>query len=491
MADRGAMMERRELSTDVLVVGSGGAGLRAAVEAVERDCRVVLASKIARDRPNSTAVIAGWGAHVRPEGIEEYFRRVVEEGNYLGDQELAWQYACEAAERMPELRRFGVEMGLDDCALERPGTKRELWFFAGPRGRLGDAIRAPLRETVVGKGATILDGTLVTRLLRSDGGVTGATALDLSTGELVVISAKAVILATGGASGLYARQNNPAGTTGDGYALAYGAGAELVDMEFDTFMMSHEELKALFGGRLSDEEALATAGAHYSCGGVKVDLSRGSTVGGLYAAGEVAGGTFGSARLGGSAVGDIIVSGCVAGRSAAEAAAGRRREEPDLDQVSAEEERLEGMLSREGAPARPVWERVRRVMWERVGPVRREGTLRIGLEELRALRASAAEVSAEGPRDLREAVEAGFMLEVGEVIGASALERRESRGKHWRMDHREPDNGNWLCNLVVRRGADGTAEVRRAAAARTRITEVGVCRIGSAWTGGYVGEGSV
>ncbi|MHC5034297.1 MAG: FAD-dependent oxidoreductase, partial [Planctomycetota bacterium] len=205
-------MERRDLATDVLVIGNGGAGLRAAVEAAEQGCAVILASKLSRDKPNSTAVIAGWGTHRPPDEADDYFRMVVEEGNYLNDQELAWIYAHEVVERMPELRRFGVEMRLDDSSLERPGTISELWFFPGPKGRLGDAIRDPLRRTADEQGVETLDNTLVTGLLSSDESVVGATALDLVSGELLVISAKVVVLATGGASGIYARQNNPPGT---------------------------------------------------------------------------------------------------------------------------------------------------------------------------------------------------------------------------------------------------------------------------------------
>jgi succinate dehydrogenase/fumarate reductase flavoprotein subunit len=479
-------MERRHVDTDVLVVGNGGAGLRAAVEAAEHGCRVILASKIGADRPNSTAVIAGWGAHVPTDQVEDYFRMVVEEGNYLSDQELAWQYAAEAADRMPELRRYGVEMRLDASTLERPGTTRQLWFFPGPRGRLGDAIREPLRAAAADKEVVILDNTFVTRLLTSDAGVAGATALDLGAGGLIAISARAVIVATGGASGIYARQNNPAGTTGDGYALAYRAGAELIDMEFDTFMMSQEELNSLFSGVLSEDEALSTYGAHYSCGGIKVDERRRSSTGGLYAAGEAAGGTFGSARLGGSAVGDIIVSGFLAGRGAAEAAAKAPEPDPCEDQVVDEEEKLSSILSREGVAAKGVTAQIRDIMWRKVGPVRRRETLATAVAELERLRGKIADISAGSPRELREAVEAEIMLDVGLVIATAALERDESRGNHWRLDHPEPDNEKWLRNLVVKRQSDGSPSIRVEKVALTRLGDVGRCRIGSAWTGGYV-----
>ena len=479
-------MARRYLDTDVLVVGNGGAGLRAAVEAAECGSRVVLASKIGADRPNSTAVIAGWGAHVRRDQVGDYFRMVVEEGNYLSDQELAWQYATEAAARMPELRGYGVEMQLDASTLERPGTTRQLWFFRGPRGRLGDAIRTPLRAAAADRGVVLLDETSVTRLLTSGSAVVGATALDLKTGELIVVSAKAGVIATGGASGLYARQNNPAGTTGDGFALAYRAGAELIDMEFDTFMMSHEELKALFSGSLSDEGALSTAGAHHSCGGIRVNEERHSTIRNLFAAGEAAGGTFGSARLGGSAVADIIVSGFLAGRSAADAAARAPELELSEDQVLEEEEKLSSILSRGGAPAKEVTAEIRDVMWRKVGPVRRRETLSTAIEEFLSLRGKVAEVSAASPRELREAVEAELMLDVGSIIAAAALQRDESRGNHWRLDRPEPDNEKWLRNLVVRRQSDGSPSIRVEKVALTRVADVGPCRIGSAWTGGYV-----
>ncbi len=320
----------------------------------------------------------------------------------------------------------------------------------------------------------------------SDAGVAGATALDLTTGDMIVLSAKAVIVGTGGASGIYARQNNPAGTTGDGYALAYRAGAELIDMEFDTFMMSHEELNALFSGALSEEEALSTYGAHNSCGGIKVDEHRRSSIPGLYAAGEAAGGTFGSARLGGSAVGDIIVSGFLAGRSAAEAAARAREPDPCEDQVLEEEEKLSSILSRERIPAKEVTAELRDVMWRKVGPVRRRETLAAAVAELERLRDEIADISAANARQLREAVEAELMLDVGIVIAAAALERDESRGNHWRLDHPEPDNGRWLRNLIVSQGSDGRPGIRAKEVTLTRIGEVGECRIGSAWTGGYV-----
>jgi len=256
--------------------------------------------------------------------------------------------------------------------------------------------------------------------------------------------------------------------------LAYRAGAELVDMEFDTFMMSPEQLKMLFGGNPDEDEILsATGGAHYSCGGIRVDVNRRSTVPGLYAAGEVAGGTFGSVRPRWGT-----------GRRAAEAAG--EVLPPDEAQVRTEEEKLEGILRREGTPPRHLIRKLRRTMWEKVGPIRREETLREALEEVRELKGKFEEVGARNLRELGEAVELGFMLDVAEVIATAALERRESRSAHWRLDYLRPDNDRWLKNLVISLGPDGGPRVQAVPVRITRISSPGPCRIGTRWTWGYV-----
>ena len=186
-------------------------------------------------------------------------------------------------------------------------------------------------------------------------------------------------------------------------------------------------------------------------------------------------------------MGDIIVSGHIAGRSAAEAVCRISEPRPDPDQVSGDEERLEKLSRGDGILARSLLGQIRQVMWAQIGPVRRDASLRTGLERIRALRGEADRVSAPTARDLRDAIELDGMLDVGEVIATTALERCESRGNHWRLDYREPDNDRWLRNLVVRRAADGSPEIRARQPALTRITDAGPCRIGSAWSGGYVG----
>jgi succinate dehydrogenase/fumarate reductase flavoprotein subunit len=125
-------------------------------------------------------------------------------------------------------------------------------------------------------------------------------------------------------------------------------------------------------------------------------------------------------------------------------------------------------------------------MWEKAGPIRREAGLRSALDDLAALGTRSAEVGAKSPAELQVAVEVGFMLDVAEVIAGAALERKESRGAHWRLDHPEPDNEVWLRNIIVSRGSDGKPALRTERPSMTRITSPGPCRIGTPWSGGYV-----
>lgn len=223
---------------------------------------------------------------------------------------------------------------------------------------------------------------------------------------------------------------------------------------------------------------------------------RRSSLAGLYAAGEVAGGTFGSARPGGSAIGDIIVSGYGAGRSAAESALDGEwipveesqfaRGQAAQGQVAQEGGRLQRLLSGGGLDPGVLRREIREVIWEKVGPVRRESGLREALEELGRLREESARMGVRNPAQLRDTVEVELMLDVGEIVAAAALERRESRGTHWRLDYPRPDNGAWLKNVVLCRGHDGRPEIEVRPVLMTRVSTPGPCRIGSRWTWGYV-----
>jgi succinate dehydrogenase/fumarate reductase flavoprotein subunit len=295
-----------------------------------------------------------------------------------------------------------------------------------------------------------------------------------------LIPAKAVVLATGGGSCLYGRTDNPPGTTGDGIALAYNAGAELVDMECISFQFPEGRLEDLFSSpQAPSEELLGIGAAHYFLGGVKIDERARTSLEGLYAAGETAGGLFGAARLGGSALTDAIVFGTIAGReAAAEAKRICYRIEPDPRHVDAERERLKALLSGSGIPVEQAISRLQSTMWRYCGIIKtKEGLLR-ALEEIERMEASRNDIRVDSAPKLRQALEYLFMLTISRIIATASLLREESRGCFWRIDHPTPDNERWVKNIYWRQeGEHMRHEIRPAI--MTLLTSPTLPRIGA------------
>jgi succinate dehydrogenase/fumarate reductase flavoprotein subunit len=228
---------------EVLVVGAGGAGLRAALAAAEDGARVLLANKgpVARSGVTLTAA-GGLQAVLDPEDSAElYYEDIVRCGLGLADGDLARTLAAEAADRVREVERYGARLVREEAggyALRRfPGMSRPRNVFVkgggiGLAAALATACRAHERITVV-------EDFFVTGLVKGDGGAAaGAAGLDLKSGTPAVLAAGATVLATGGCQWLWATNDCPAGTTGDGPVYAFRAGAELVDMEMVLFYPS-------------------------------------------------------------------------------------------------------------------------------------------------------------------------------------------------------------------------------------------------------------
>ena len=232
------------LETDVLVIGGGGAGLRAAVAAAETGARVLLLSDSRVGYGSLTAVAGGAFASVPPgrrdsvtDGWHRHFEDTVTGGRFLCDQELALALARDVPDEVTYLERQGATYAtLETTPWLRhavdPGHHAAAMFY-GPNA-IGTDITLPLRAYAVSLGVTMLDGTMATRLVVEDGNVLGALALTRE-GSIQAISAKATVLATGGMGQAYARTDNTPGATGDGYALAYKAGLPLRDMEYMQF----------------------------------------------------------------------------------------------------------------------------------------------------------------------------------------------------------------------------------------------------------------
>jgi succinate dehydrogenase/fumarate reductase flavoprotein subunit len=238
------MRIRRELTTEVLVIGGGAAGTRAALAAAEEGSKVILANKGPLARSGIT-LTAGGGleAPFHPEdNVEQYFQDVVRHGYFLADQNLVWALATDACQRVRDLERYGVRFK------KNPDGSFELGKFPGftyPRNVLfsagGIGLMNPLkRSCLANANIAVIEDFMVTGLVTSRSGrsVAGAVGLNLKNGELTLIRAGAAVMATGGCQWMWKVNDCPADSTGDGVAMAYRSGARLIDMEMILFYPS-------------------------------------------------------------------------------------------------------------------------------------------------------------------------------------------------------------------------------------------------------------
>jgi succinate dehydrogenase/fumarate reductase flavoprotein subunit len=473
-------MDNKRIETDVLVIGGGGAGLCAAVEARKKGADVILLCKKESGKSGCTPYAVTNITRVTPQSEAEMFRQMVEVGGYLNDQELVDVFVREAAIIVPGLSQYGVPMTIADGShyhLENypEGPQENLPGIynvtPGPGRPLSFNLTMPLREAAEKLGVRIMDNHRATRLLVGDGAVAGATVLDNETGALIPISAKAVVIATGGSARIYERSDNPVDLTGDGFFFAFEAGAELINMElmaFNPLKITPEVLEMIKTGKPT-ESLMASGRAHYNLGGIHTDAKAESTVKNLYAAGEVADGMLGAARLGGTALADALVFGTIAGREAGGRVASVKRYTGIDDQVAAETARIRALTTGQILPA-DHQKQVKSVMWTHAGMAKTEASLTEAVKRLSALKATAMTADPADPKQVAHAVEAHLMAAVGEMIAVCSLQRRETRGQFWRLDHPKPDNANCLFNVILSKDGDSFAiRTRKPPVTRMRV----------------------
>jgi len=237
--------------TDVLVIGTGAAGLRASIEAKSRGLRVLTVSKSPAGMNNATAV-SGGGFRASIGGLtpEEHFRDTLEVGKWLNDPNLVRILSNEGGERVSELKGFGV-----DVRISFGGAHVGEPFHAS-----GYGITKPMVDYARKIGVELHESVITTKILKEEDKVIGAVGYDVRSDEPAVFAAESIILATGGAGALYKRTDCPLRTVGDGYSLAYHAGAKLRDMEFVQFFpLALAEAGSpphLLGGALTEESRI-------------------------------------------------------------------------------------------------------------------------------------------------------------------------------------------------------------------------------------------
>ncbi|MBA7609088.1 Fumarate reductase flavoprotein subunit [subsurface metagenome] len=228
------------INSDVLVIGGGGAGLEAAIKAREKGVNVLLVSKSQVGRGNNTvlsaaAFAAATGGRDAGDNPDVHVQDMLEGGCFINDRRLAFRMASKILGEVPLLESYGVPFQKEGERLVislAPGHSYHRHFHGAHRR--GTDFSVPLTEYAAKSGVKFIERVFISRLLAQSGEIAGAAGIDRE-GRLLVFSAPAVVLATGGLGQIYRYTNNAAGMTGDGYALAFNLGLPLRDMEFVQF----------------------------------------------------------------------------------------------------------------------------------------------------------------------------------------------------------------------------------------------------------------
>lgn len=220
---------------DVLIIGAGLAGLRAAVESVRLGVDTAVLTKVHPVRSHSCAAQGGINAALTDRGDEweGHAYDTIKGSDFLADQDSVEVMVREAGDTLIELEHMGVIFNRDEegrLGTRAFGGQREArTFYVG--AITGSAMLHVLYEQIIQDDIRIYEEWFVTSLIVEDGVCRGAVALNMHTGEMETIRAKAVIMAAGGAGRVFEPSTNALICTGDGLALAWSAGASLMDME--------------------------------------------------------------------------------------------------------------------------------------------------------------------------------------------------------------------------------------------------------------------
>ncbi|MBN2438824.1 MAG: FAD-dependent oxidoreductase [Deltaproteobacteria bacterium] len=227
--------------TDVLIIGGGIAGLKAAIEARKQGADVTVVSETPPGFGNNSAVsraaFAAVGISEKPDdSVEAHVKDTLESGRFLNDVKLVRTLVENAARQVHDLVGYGVpfKRRSDGSLLVGLAAGHSYYRHVFSKDFKGINITRPLRKYAEKSGVRFAEGMLVTKLLTADKTAAGALAID-KDGNIIQFSARSVVLAAGGAGDIYLMTSNAIGCTGDGYALAYEAGLTLRDMEFVQF----------------------------------------------------------------------------------------------------------------------------------------------------------------------------------------------------------------------------------------------------------------
>jgi succinate dehydrogenase / fumarate reductase flavoprotein subunit/fumarate reductase flavoprotein subunit len=539
------------IQTDILILGAGGAGLCAALHAADAGKKIkilIVTKSIIGKGGCSRMVQGGYNVVLNPaDSFEKHFIDTLKGGQFINNQDLAWELVTVAPERIKEMEtKYGCffDRNPDGTIHQKPFAGQSFDRTVHKGDLTGIEIVSRLSEQVFSRDIDYLDEHRVLELLWDKAGtrVVGALILDVGRGEFLVAHARTTLVCTGGGPTMYKLFAPSLDKSADGIALCYRAGAEMVDMEMvqfhptglivqgsntsgtlleeglrgsgaqlfntmgerfmeryapevkeratrdvvsrssfmeimagkgtpnggvliDASVMGAEFVEKNFPGMvercrdygfdLAHERVEVSPTAHFFMGGVRIDSRCLTDLEGLYAAGEDAGGVHGANRLGGNGIADSTVFGGIAGDSMANDMISRELAPFDEKQVAEIIKQAEAPLGREGLDLYPFREALRSSNWEKLGIIREGKALREALQTVQELKekmdwvgiagGSAYNISWNDWLNLRN------LLDASEMIGRSALERKESRGAHYRSDFPKKNNREYLRNFFIKR----------------------------------------
>ncbi|MFC1909066.1 FAD-dependent oxidoreductase [Chloroflexota bacterium] len=234
-------IERRELSTDVLIIGGGAAGAMAAIKAMNKGAEVLVVTKGPFPSGNSSIALAGYAValgNADPrDNPQVHFEDALKTGNGLNNRKLLRTWVTKIVEITREMDSWGIDFVREGDKLEqKPWEGHTYSRMVHHHMTTGKAVTQCLDKKSKEIGVPALEHTIVGGLLKQDNKVVGAWGIQYQTGELLFIRSKAIILATGGMGHLFPITDNVKTITGEGYTLAFRAGAELIGMEFCHFL---------------------------------------------------------------------------------------------------------------------------------------------------------------------------------------------------------------------------------------------------------------
>lgn len=230
-----------KIKTDVLVIGAGGAGLRAAISAADAGLKTAVVSKSLIGKAHTVMAEGGIAASLgnvdSKDNWKVHFGDIMEEGVYLSNWRIAEILAKEVPDRVFELEKWGAlfDRTPDGRILQRAFGGHTYRRLCHVGDRTGLELIRTLQDQALHRDIDVIDELYITQLVKDGDRVCGAIGIKMNTGEFYAISAKAVVIATGGAGKVYKVTSNSWESTGDGIKLAYEVGATLMDMEMFQF----------------------------------------------------------------------------------------------------------------------------------------------------------------------------------------------------------------------------------------------------------------